>query len=53
MKVGGYQLDPEGNRLYVWETTHQLDQDGVTPKGDLITTAKVYWFNGTSFIQES
>jgi hypothetical protein len=53
MKVGGYQLDPEGNRLYVWETTHQLGQDGVTPQGDLKTVTKVYLFNGTSFIKES
>ncbi|MCR4441208.1 MAG: hypothetical protein QHH10_04055 [Peptococcaceae bacterium] len=52
MKVGGYQVDVEGKRLYQWETTHQLDQDGVSPKGDLKTSTKVYLFNGTAFIQE-
>ncbi len=50
MKVGGYQVDAEGKRLYAWETTHRLDQDGVSPQGDLKTSTKVYVFNGTSFM---
>ena len=49
-KVGSYQFDAEGKRLYAWETTWQLERDGVTPKGEFKTTATVYSFNGQKFI---
>lgn len=57
-KVCGYQVDhySENKRLYAWETTlqYQLEQDGVTPKGEkkTATATKVYLFNGTTFMQE-
>jgi hypothetical protein len=50
MKLGGYQVDTEAKRLYTWETFHRLEQDGVTPKGDVKTGTAIYKFNGTVFI---
>ncbi|MFZ7103276.1 MAG: hypothetical protein ACOWWO_11570 [Peptococcaceae bacterium] len=52
MKVGGYQVDVEGRRLYQWETTYRLAEDGVSPQGDLKTSTKVYLFNGSGFVRE-
>lgn len=48
-KVGSYQVDVEGKQLYAWETTHQLEEDGVTPKGEVKTTTAMYLFDGTVF----
>jgi len=48
-RVGGYQVDIEGKRLYTWETTHQLEEDGVTPKGEVKTTTDMYLFDGSVF----
>lgn len=50
-KVGSYQVDVEGKQLYAWETTHQLEEDGVTPIGEITTTTTLYRFNGTGFIK--
>jgi hypothetical protein len=43
-KIVSYQVDAEGRQLYSWETTHQLAEDGVTPKGEVKTTATLYFF---------
>lgn len=51
-KVGSYQFDAEGERLYAWETTCQLEQDGLTPKGEFTTTTTVYLFDGEKFISD-
>lgn len=48
-KAGSYQADVEGKRLYAWETTHQLEEDGVTPKGEVKTATAIYLFDGTVF----
>ncbi len=51
-KIGSYQFDAEGERLYVWETACQLEQDGLTPQGNPTTTTNVYLFDGEKFIPE-
>jgi hypothetical protein len=51
-KVGSYQFDIEGERLYTWETTCQLEQDILTPKGEFTTTTTVYLFDEEKFIVE-
>jgi hypothetical protein len=51
-KVGSYQFDAEGERLYAWETSCQLERDGLTPKGEFTTTTTVYLFDGEKFISE-
>jgi hypothetical protein len=48
-RIGSYQVDREANYLYAWETTHQLEQDGVTPKGEGKTTTNCYLFDGSFF----
>lgn len=51
-RMGSYQFDAEGKRLYVWETTHQLEDDFETPQGEFKTTTTVYVFDGQKFIPE-
>ena len=51
-RMGSYQFDAEGKRLYVWETTHQLEDDSETPKGEFKTTTTVYFFDGQKFTPE-
>ncbi|MDD2421033.1 MAG: copper amine oxidase N-terminal domain-containing protein [Heliobacteriaceae bacterium] len=52
-RIGSYQLDThKGDRLYVWETAYQLEQDMLTSKGEVKTTTTVYLFDGQKFIAE-
>ena len=52
-KIGSYRFDAESEQLYVWETACQLEQDGMTPKGDFTTTTAVYLFDGKKFVSEN
>ena len=48
-KIGSYQVDRESSQLYAWETAHQLNEDGITPKGEVRTTTTIYFFDGKKF----
>lgn len=51
LRQGNYKIDSEIKRLYAWQTTHRLEKDGITPRGDINTETTIYKFDGSIFLK--